>query len=395
MRVLVCNWRDPFHPQAGGAEVYTHEVLRRWVARGIEVVWFCAAVDGRPQTEHLDGIEIVRGGGRHSVYRAAREYYESQSGQSFDLIIDEVNTRPFLCHRWAVDTPVVALIHQVAREVWFQELPLPIAMFGRYVLEPLWLNEMRHVPTMTVSTSSKESLLEYGMQKVMVVPEGYSPETITQTPFKPDHLTLCFVGRLARNKRPDHALAVHSLVRRQIPDAELLVIGNGAMMDELQASAGPGVTFLGRVPTSLKNDLVSRAHALIVTSVREGWALVVDESAHLGTPSVGYDVAGLRDSIPAARGLLVEPRPEALAAAIVANAPQLLAVERRQPWSGGALHWDVVADEVLHHALSIAELPRSVGQPERRRVEFTPVVGADRRVVRGAEPTPVLVESAA
>ena len=357
MRVLLCNWRDPFHPSAGGAEVYTHQVLRRWVDRGIEVVWFCAEVDGRPATETLDGIKIVRSGGRHTVYRAARDYFRSQPAGHFDLVIDEVNTRPFMCHRWAGATPVVALIHQVAKEVWFQEMPLPVAVAGRYLLEPLWLREMRRVPTMTVSHSSRDSLHAYGLQKVTVVPEGYEPHAQAHKPYKPAHLTLAFVGRLARNKRPDHALAVHSIVRRRVPDAELIMIGDGVMLDELRDTAGPGVTFLGRVPTALKNDLVSRAHASIVTSVREGWALVVDEAANLGTPSFGYDVAGLRDSIPQAQGVLVEPRPEALAEAIVEAVPSLLAQERREPWYGGARNWDEVANTVLERSLRIAEVP--------------------------------------
>ena len=35
----------------------------------------------------------------------------------------------------------------------------------------------------------------------------------------------------------------------------------------------------------------------VFTSHREGWGLVVSEAAAMGTPSVGYDVPGVRDSI--------------------------------------------------------------------------------------------------
>jgi glycosyltransferase involved in cell wall biosynthesis len=37
--------------------------------------------------------------------------------------------------------------------------------------------------------------------------------------------------------------------------------------------------------------------AVLVPAVREGWRLVVAEGNALGTPAIGYDVLGLRDSI--------------------------------------------------------------------------------------------------
>jgi glycosyltransferase involved in cell wall biosynthesis len=42
---------------------------------------------------------------------------------------------------------------------------------------------------------------------------------------------------------------------------------------------------------------MARAHCLLVPSVREGWGLVVIEANSVGTPAVGYDVPGIRDSI--------------------------------------------------------------------------------------------------
>jgi glycosyltransferase involved in cell wall biosynthesis len=35
----------------------------------------------------------------------------------------------------------------------------------------------------------------------------------------------------------------------------------------------------------------------LFTSHREGWGLVVSEAAAMGTPTVGYDAPGVRDSI--------------------------------------------------------------------------------------------------
>lgn len=37
MRILWLNWKDIRHPEAGGAEVYTHEIAKRLVEKGYEV----------------------------------------------------------------------------------------------------------------------------------------------------------------------------------------------------------------------------------------------------------------------------------------------------------------------------------------------------------------------
>jgi O-antigen/teichoic acid export membrane protein/glycosyltransferase involved in cell wall biosynthesis len=173
LRILAYNWRDLAHPQAGGAEVYLQSVAREWVRSGHEVTIFCASVDDKPARELADGVEIIRRGGRLGVYREARRYWRREGDGRYDLVVDCVNTRPFLCPRFVGDVPIVAVVHQVAREIWRYETPWPISVLGRYLLEPTWLRAYRDVPVVTVSESSRESLAEYGLRRVTVVPEGW------------------------------------------------------------------------------------------------------------------------------------------------------------------------------------------------------------------------------
>lgn len=154
---LVCNWRDLAHPHAGGAEVYAHEVAAAWVAAGHQVTCSCAAVADRPSMDHVDRNTVVRRGSRHSVYRQARLFYQHQRRGRFDLVVDEVNARPFEAARWASATPVVALACQVAREVWFRELAWLVALAGRFLLKPRWLRQLRSVLVLTISESSRRS----------------------------------------------------------------------------------------------------------------------------------------------------------------------------------------------------------------------------------------------
>jgi glycosyltransferase involved in cell wall biosynthesis len=350
MRILICNWRDLSHPLAGGAEVYTDAVAIAWTEAGHCVTLFTSAVDGLPERETVPGgYRVIRRGGRHGVYRAARRFWDEEGLGQFDLVVDEVNTRPFGCPRWVTGVPVVALIHQVAREVWFHETWLPVAIFGRFWLERHWLAAYRDTPTVTVSASSKQSLEAYGLRNVSVVPEGFSPhvdDPVSAPLAKESTPTFAFVGRLAWNKRPHDAIKAFGIVRKHLPDARLWVMGTGPMERRLRRSAPAGVEFLGWVPDKEKHDRLGKVHALLVTSVREGWGLVVTEAAAVGTPSFGYNVAGLRDSISVSGGLLVDEQPKALASMLLDRVATLIAgAHTVAPL--GVTTWPEVASSIL------------------------------------------------
>ena len=93
------------------------------------------------------------------------------------------------------------------------------------------------------------------------------------------------------------------------------VIGDGYMLSELKKLGNRVIKFFGHVENQVKYDLLSRAHLILVPSIREGWGLVVTESNAMGTPVVAYDVNGLRDSVIDGRnGILVRGKnPESLA----------------------------------------------------------------------------------
>jgi glycosyltransferase involved in cell wall biosynthesis len=346
LRILAYNWRDLAHPRSGGAEVYLPSVAREWVKWGHEVTVFSAAVAGRPAEELVDGVRVLRRGGRIGVYREARRYWRREGAGQYDLVLDCVNTRPFLCPRFVRNVPIVAVIHQVAREVWHYETPWPIAVVGRYLLEPFWLRAYRDVPVVTVSESSRESLAGYGLRRVTVVPEGWVPASPAPVEKEPVP-TVVFIGRLSANKRPEHAIAAFGLARRQLPDAQMWVIGSGPEEARLRKLAGPGVTFLGHVPEEAKRERLGRAHALVATSVREGWGLVVTEAAASGTIAIGYDVAGLRDSIGASGGILTRADPGSLAAGLVELLPSVAGGCAPRARAAGVVPWAKVAAAIL------------------------------------------------
>ena len=122
------------------------------------------------------------------------------------------------------------------------------------------------------------------------------------------------VGRLTDEKGYD--VALRALV--QLPDCELVILGEGARLGELQqlaASLGVlgRVHFEGAVPWPWAEH--RRFDVLLVPSRYEGFGLVVVEAMLAGIPVVATNVAGLAEVVTDEKtGLLVDPdRPEQLA----------------------------------------------------------------------------------
>jgi glycosyltransferase involved in cell wall biosynthesis/O-antigen/teichoic acid export membrane protein len=356
LRILILNWRDITHPRAGGAEVYTHNIAAEWVQRGHQVTIFCSSVEGRPSSELYDGITVIRRGNGITVYREAKRFYRRQVRNSFDFIVDEINTRPFFSQKWVGETPVIALMFQVCRELWFYQMPFLLALAGRYWFEPKWLRNYREVKTVTISSSSERSIENYGIRNVYVVPVGH--ESLLERPAVPRETspTVVFVGRLEAHKRPEDAIRAFGILREAMPSARLWVIGTGSLEDKLRMSSPEGVQFLGKISASEKTERLARAHVLIATSVREGWGLIVTEAAEVGTPSIAYDVPGLSDSVNASGGFLTPADPTNLGNRLKELMENWLRVGLPTVSANGVIPWEEVANSIVDIALNSNEV---------------------------------------
>jgi glycosyltransferase involved in cell wall biosynthesis len=305
MRILFVNWRDTANPEAGGAENFTEEIGKRLAQLGHSVTIFASSFNGCAATSSRLGMTIIRDGGKYTVYSKARDFVKHHE-LDFDIIIDEINTVPFQIHKLNQKKPVVALIHQLAREIWFYETPFPLSVLGYYLLEPRWLSAYRNVCTVTVSASTREDLINIGFKNVHTVHNGIGIVPVEHSPKKGPAPIIVFLGRLVKSKQPDHAIKAFEHVRSAFPNAELWILGDGYLRRKLESKRASGVRFFGRVSEREKFAMLEKAHLLLVPSVREGWGVSVLEANAMGTPAVGYAVPGLRDSIvDGVTGLLV------------------------------------------------------------------------------------------
>ena len=115
--------------------------------------------------------------------------------------------------------------------------------------------------------------------------------------------TFGFVGRLLDDKGIRTLVAAHRLLRRRIPDANLLIAGapdpaNPASVTETEARSWNdevGITWLGHVA-----DIAAfwaKAHVAVLPSRREGFPLSLMEAAACGRALIASDVPGCRELV--------------------------------------------------------------------------------------------------
>lgn len=338
----------------GGAEVFTREVLKRWVKTGHEVTLFASKFKECKVKEINEGINIIREGGKYSAYWKAKKCYDQLFLQEgYDVVIDEINTRPFLTPKFVKNgEKIIALIHQLAREYWLYETPFPLSYIGYYFLEERWLKNYRKIPTVTVSQSSREDLVNLGFEKVFVVGEGLNFKPLMELDEKEKYPVVIYAGRLKKAKRTDHAIKAFKIIKEKIPEAELWIIGDGDLRKKLMKIACNGVRFYRGLPSDERRKLIKKAWVLVNPSVREGFGLNVIEANALGVPCIAYHVPGLRDSIiDGETGLLVKSdNVEALAKAIIkvltSDALRIRLSEKALTYSK-SFSWDEVADQFM------------------------------------------------
>ncbi len=303
MRILLFNWRDTKHTYAGGAEVYIHELAKRWVSNGNNVTLFCGNDNKHMQYEKVDGVEVYRRGGTYTVYFFAFIYYMFRFRGKYDVIIDCENGIPFFTPLFAKEQ-VILLIHHVHQEIFRNFLKFPLSTIAALLEGKVMPLVYQNKNVVTVSASSQKDVFKLGFTNagnIQIIPNGVKDSFFVDYP-KTDHTSYIYLGRLKKYKNIDIAIKAFAKVVRVRKDATLSIVGNGESYPELKKLVAEldltkSVTFHGRVDEEEKVKLLARSWAAIQPSQMEGWGITVIEANAAGTPVIASRVNGLQDSV--------------------------------------------------------------------------------------------------
>lgn len=314
--LLALSWRDIESPESGGAEVQTHAMLSSLPQDRFRVIHLSALFDGMNARNVIDGITYLREGTIYSVIWVAYRFY-LKNKDTIDIVIDQCNTHRFFTPFYIPARKRIFYIHQMTREIWRVNMRYPLCLAGE-LLENAITGMYKKGYTVTVSESTRKDLVSLGFdsKKILIIPQmlNIEPWDFEQMLNKESVPTFVYVGRYAPYKGIDVAVEALGILKKKYANARLRVVGKynedyvntrlrpicekyGMKIGLASDSDEFDVICYGFVPEEKKLEMISRSHALVFPSIREGWGIPISEAAFVGTPSIVFDSPGIRDAV--------------------------------------------------------------------------------------------------
>jgi len=300
MNIIWLNHRDPRHPQAGGAEVHLREVAKRMIKKGCKVTLLSERFPGSREEEMIDGLRVVRRGGRFGIHLRA-PLLMRRLAKDADIVVDDIAHGVPWWSSFITRTPVVGIVHHVHQAVATLELGIPLGLAVKLAEKTI---KPSYNTIITVSHETKhqiEKLLKVESSRIHVIYHGVDHETFHPNGEKFSRPTLLSLGRIKKYKNLEHLLQAYGQAKKSVPDLRLVICGGGDYKEHIVDVARclnlDDVLFVSRVKDEERVRLLQKSWALCTPSLVEGWGLVITEAAACGTPAVAYDGGGSSEAI--------------------------------------------------------------------------------------------------
>ena len=299
MKILWLAHRDPLNPKAGGAERTIYEVATRLFNKGHNITLLTGGWQGCKRNEYFQGIRIQRFGkniGPHIVLPILL------IKEKFDFVVNDLgHAVPWLSSTILNRSNIAFFRHLHARSLPGQVNPL--LGKGISTLEKCYPLIYHNTLFVTESTTSKRDLISLGIERSNIVlnPPGVNSNMFHPMP-KTENPSLVYFGGMRKYKRPEEAVYLLKSLIDKIRGIKLIIVGSGPeehnikkLVNELNLQ--DFVSFKGRLSDQELCYVVASSWLNVHSSVTEGWGLSILEAAAAGTPTVAYDVPGVKDAI--------------------------------------------------------------------------------------------------
>ena len=344
IRVRVLFVSDVYFPRVNGVSTSIRTFRQDLAACGVETVLVAphyAAVGAHDEP----GVVRVASGSvpgdpedRRMRWGALMRTMDSLPHDEFDIV--HIHT-PFIAHyagaRFARRTkiPCVATYHTFFEEYAQHYVPAMPRWVGRYLARAFTRSQCDDVQTLIApSEPMRDVLLEYEVATpIHVLPTGLPADRFVagdghrfrvQSGLPLDRPLMTYIGRVAHEKNIDFLIHVFTKVRESVPNAMLVIAGEGPARESLRQRVASlklaaDVFFAGYLDrnTALL-DCYAAANVFAFASRTETQGLVLLEAMAQGTAVVSTAELGTRSILKPDCGALVVPeRRDEFAATVV------------------------------------------------------------------------------
>ena len=313
---------DLFLPNGLRTEIATCYMAEHLAQRGHEVHVITSLDEGLPEESYEQGFYV------HRLPRIGNRF-----ASAFVFCINIVSAiqkiNPEIIHVQSLGIAVPALISKK-----FHKIPYVLWGRGSDVYLPHWRTKltskiaMKNADSVIALTENMKQTMRsiYG-RNIAVIPNGIELREYTE--IRPVEEVKCpskrilFVGRLHPIKGVQYLLQAMKVVHKKMPDAKLILVGDGEEREHLESLTGSleireYVEFVGRAPHEMVLDYMNRSEVFVLPSLSEGFPVTILEAMACGLPIVATRVGGVPDIIEdGINGYLVDTKnPEQIAQAL-------------------------------------------------------------------------------
>ncbi|MBD3388471.1 MAG: glycosyltransferase [Candidatus Altiarchaeales archaeon] len=312
MKVALVSEYFPMSPgreMRGGVEARTYFVSRH-LAKRHDVKVYSIMEDGMSEESEFEGMRVARVKPEVSYSQSSsldkrlmfmRNAAKEIRKGGYDLV-DGCSVTGYPPAWWSKCRGRVITYHDLWTGRWIQNMGWK-GLFGevleRYVLSRNW----DHITA--VSQYTKDNLVDYGIDadRITVAHNGIDLEEYKSVNSeKYDSPTVCAVARMVKYKRLEDLIRAHSLVREEVEDARVRIIGTGPERERLESlseslGVSDSVEFIGYVREHAEVlKTIKSSHCLCLPSAVEGFGITVVEAMALDVPYVASDIPAVREA---------------------------------------------------------------------------------------------------
>jgi len=324
-----------YYPVIGGLETWTQNIAEGFSGKA-EIFVVTGKVEKRPKKETLNGVKVFR----TSLYNLR--------DLSFSSLFYIFTTLPFIFLKslGLIKKEKINLLHcqgflgGLLGYFLFkiQKVPYIVTVQklegGKGFLKRL---AYQNAKTCIVASSAIKKYFEgIGVKDIRIIPNGINlnrfqnidrEESRKQLKLG-DEFVIMTIGRLEWRKGFKYLIGAMNLLKEKLDEIDfrsmkLLIIGGGVLRGELEKlvyglSLGEKVKFLGALPGQKIPEYLAACDCFVLTSLEEGFGIVILEAMASRVPVVGTKIGGILDIIKDREtGVLVESKnPGAIAEAI-------------------------------------------------------------------------------